>query len=84
MRRGLGSESVEEMKSSGPGIENEAMVVSPTKIKSSGGKGILKEIGDFNFEYYSVCSGDVLLATRQVMVTHKGDIVARHKFCTCQ
>lgn len=84
MRRGLGLESVEDMKSSGPGIGNESVVVSPAKIKSSWGKGILRDIGDFNFEHCCVCSGDVLQAVGHVMVTCEGDIMTRHKFCTCQ
>ena len=85
MRRGLGFESVEKMKSSRPaGIGNESTVVSPTKIKSSGGEDVLRGMGDFNIEHCYICSGDVLQAVGRVMVTCKGDIMARHKFCTCQ
>lgn len=59
------------------------MVVSPTRIKSSGDKGVLRDIGDFSFEHCCVCSGEVSQAVGHAMVICKEDIMARQEFCTC-
>lgn len=47
----MGFESILEAKSSGPGIGNVSVVVSPIKTEF-GDKGVLRDINDFNFEHY--------------------------------